>query len=589
MSSLQKLPDIQSSKLNKLSRIGGGAYGRVYAAQKSSQSTIAPFTTGIYLQSNPLIERSETYAVKRNFISPSLQESVGSIREMDILNLVKDHPYCLQLKDVSFEIPFADGILSPGNKNCVTDKVFFVMERGELDGEKYIHGGKYQVLGRTVMEPLVNERKLFALHIFLAIEFLHSREIYHRDLKPANIICMMTSDGRLESAKITDFGLTQYYSDQVMSLPGFVTLWYRAPEISLMKAYDIKVDVWSLGCILFELFSLGNRRFIQSNTEESMINTMIEKLPFPKDDYTLALNLYQRKITRNYDYLQSNLKSLKEQMACTESQIAQFNSMQLGGKINYGTYDELIDLLSHMLVVDSTERWSMSECLNHNFFDGFREIIDSMRTRFGINNKGDWILRPDYELSYINNNLRTIAMKWFSIIYTKRAISTIACWYSHQIFFHALEMFDRFNMMTNIREEVHEGTIVIWINVFLFISAKYFRVMVPEIGLEMFSIGIVPEEYHIFRQRALQFEENVVRDIFKLEIYRPTIYETANDFLTETSIIYLIHSLLKAEIPSGTSLRMIWSLYSDILLQLNRTSSPVDSPETPVISLITYK
>lgn len=611
------------SKFHKVGRIGGGTYGRVYEAKKTSitanmeappgmftlinskypaHSGHVPFISGtephflpnmseslasITMETDNL-SPSETYAVKRNFISPILRESVGSIRELDLLNLVKDHPFCIQLKNVSFETPFIEGILSPANKDYVTDKVFFVLEKGTLDGERYIHGNSStKSLFNKI--PLVNERKLFAVQILLAIEFLHSRGIYHRDLKPANIICMMTPERELISAKLTDFGLAQYYCDQMMSTAGFVTLWYRAPEISLMKNYDFKVDVWSLGCIFFELFSSGNMRFIQPSSDETLINAIIDRIPFSRDDYILAQQLFPRKITRTYDFSQSNLRSLREQLAYTDSQIAQFNSSQLGGNPNFGSFDEFIDLLSHMLVTDPNERWNITSCLNHPFFSGFREIIDNTRTQFGIDAEGQWILKPDDTLVYLNNKIRTMAMKWFSIIYTNRMFSPISNWYSHRIFFHAIEMFDRFNYLSSPSDNTSESNIVIWIDTFLFISAKYFRVLVQEIGIDMFAIGILPEEHHIFRPKALQFEEKVIRDIFKCEIYRTTIYEIANDYLTETSILCLVKSILKAEIPPNTSLRTVWSIYSDILNQVNRTPSPVASPATPVVSLIDIK
>lgn len=615
-----------ASKLHKIGRIGGGTYGRVYEAKKSSANTesmpgtlslvttnntffpiINPITFSINNQHgilgnampNQPTTPSETFAVKRNFISPILKESIGSIRELDLLNLVKDHPFCIHLKNVSFEIPFVEGILSPIGQNYITDKVFFVLEKGTIDGERYIHSDAYKpasrISNRTSLQPvanrtpLVNERKLFAVQIFLAIEFLHSRGIYHRDIKPANIICMMNQSGELKSAKLTDFGLAQYYSEQTMSTSGFVTLWYRAPEISLMKNYDFKVDIWSLGCILFELFSSGNSRFIQSNSDESLINSIIDRIPFSYNDYILAQQLYPRRISHSYDFSQSHLRTLREQLACTDSQIAQFNSSQLGGKPNSGTFDELIDLMSHMLVVDPNERWTVSSCLNHPFFKGFRELIDKTRAHFGINIDGEWVLKTDDALKYLNNAVRLTAMKWFSIIYSNRLSTPISNWYSHRIFFHAIEMFDRFNLLQQPPDGTPESNIVIWINTFLFISAKYFRVLVPEIGIDMFATGIIPEEYPIFRSRAIQFEEKVIRDIFKCEIYRNTIFEIASDFLTETSIFCLIKSILRAEIPPDTSLRTIWSVYSDILSQINRTPSPTNSPNTPTVSLITYQ
>lgn len=596
--SLVQLPTVKDSnksvRLRKISRLGGGTYGKVYQASVDSATnntfpTNILFTTdpntGVCTIANPgeLLSvplsdnKDEIVAVKQNFISRNLHQTIGSLRELDILNLVKNHPYCIQLKDVTFEIPFVDGMLSPsGERDWVTDKAFFVLEKGELDGDKYI---------RNQHSTLVNERKLFAVQILLGVEYLHSRGIYHRDLKPQNIICFLKSNGKLDMAKITDFGLAQYYSKQAMSIPGFVTLWYRAPEISLSREYDYKVDVWSLGCILFELFSSGNRRFMTPNTDESLINNIIERLYFPPSYYTLASSLFPSKITRSYEISQKTRHSIEYQLGYTQSQVAQFNSTQLGGNPNFGTFNQLVDLIEHMLVVTPDDRYSVSQCLNHCFFEGYRELIDQTRASFGINSDGEWVLQPEPVLKYLNNNLRDRGMQWFNIIYANRMKTPICNWYSHRIFFHALEMFDRYLVLTNPSLDTPDCDLVVWINTFMFMSAKYFRVMVSEYGLNYFATGIYADEFSTFNQRAQNFEEHVVRDIFKCTIYQSTIYEFAGDFLTETSIAVLIKSIIRKHIPSGTALKNLWSMYADSINQANRIPSPNISPQTPVVSL----
>lgn len=553
-----ELPPEQHAPFKKISRLGGGTYGRVYQATRETNT-------------------NEVVAIKRNFISPSLSNSVGSIRELDILNTVKGHPFCIQLKEVLYGSPFQDGSLSPADKDWVNDKVYFVLEKGQLDGDKYIHSNQ---------PGLVNQRKLFAVQIFLAIEFLHSRGIYHRDLKPANIICFLDQTG-LESAKITDFGLAQHYSHQTISSHGFVTLWYRAPEITLVQNYDHKVDVWSLGCILFELFSSGNRRFVQPDCEESLINLLVQRLDFPREFYTVAQQLFPKKITRTYETAQQTRKSIEEQLGFTPSQIAQFDSAKLGGRPNFGTFTQLADLLEKILVVDPENRWTASQCLNHPFFDGFRGLINRTRGQFGINHSGEWMTKPIPRLIYQSSSVRTTGMKWFQMVHLNRYSYPISNWYSDRIFFHALEMFDRYLCTLDLsKQEVHESNIVVWVNTFLFLSAKYFRVLVKDVGLSNFTIGIIPTEFYIFKSRTEDFEEHLVKEVFKGEIYRPTIYEVATEFLTEPAVTHLLKLTLNGEIPSGTSLRSFWSSQFEIVDQLNRNRSSPLNDETPVISII---
>jgi len=579
---INTLPSVQPQSkpmLKKLSRLGGGTYGRVYQAEMTPSKNTNP---GALVA---ISDKEETVAVKRNFIAPAFDKTIGSIREMDILNLIKGHPYCVHLKNVSFEVPFSDGALSPAESNWVSDKVYFVLEKGQCNGDNYIRG--YQGIPGTA-PPLVNERKLFITQILLALEFLHSRGVYHRDIKPANIICFNDSKDQFQSAKLTDFGLSQYYTPQMTSAPGFVTLWYRAPEISLSKEYDYKSDVWSMGCILFEMFSGANQRFIQPSNDEQLVNKLIAKLPFPEVYYTLSQQLYLRKITSNYYLLQRALVPLEQQLNCTESQIAQFNSMILGGRVNFGTFAELVDLLQHMLVVDPEQRWTTSQCLNHSFFNGIRDLINQTRLEFGINEEGIWVMAPPPTLNYRATPVRARGMEWFQRIYTHRVQAPVVVWYSHQIFIHALEMFDRFLLMDRIQVNPHESQIVIWVNTLCFMSAKYFRVLTTDLGLNSFSLGIIPEELQIFRQRAEEFEEHLVKDVFKYTVYVPTIFETAEEFLTENAIAHFLRLIIRGEIPPGIRLKTLYHSQSKIVAMKNQQQSYVPTPRTPVVSMSSF-
>ncbi len=85
------------------------------------------------------------------------------------------------------------------------------------------------------------------------LSFLHSRNIIHRDLKPQNIF--LTTLG--ERLMIGDFGVCkvlQSKSDLAQTMAG--TPYYLSPEIFQGRPYSTKSDIWSLGCILFELVAL---------------------------------------------------------------------------------------------------------------------------------------------------------------------------------------------------------------------------------------------------------------------------------------------------------------------------------------------
>ena len=84
------------------------------------------------------------------------------------------------------------------------------------------------------------------------VRFIHGRKIIHRDLKPANIF--LTLDKNL---KIGDFGIAKGL-DRTSGLASTFagTAVYIAPEIHGGEKYDMSADLWSLGCIIFEIATL---------------------------------------------------------------------------------------------------------------------------------------------------------------------------------------------------------------------------------------------------------------------------------------------------------------------------------------------
>lgn len=95
--------------------------------------------------------------------------------------------------------------------------------------------------------------KCIIYQISLALQYLHSFKIVHRDLKPANILLKSSrhlSDDNL-IIKVCDFGLSKNI-DAESSLKSKVgTPMFVAPEVLYSNRYDEKVDVWSLGIILY--------------------------------------------------------------------------------------------------------------------------------------------------------------------------------------------------------------------------------------------------------------------------------------------------------------------------------------------------
>lgn len=84
------------------------------------------------------------------------------------------------------------------------------------------------------------------------LDYCHRHGILHRDIKGSNLL--IDKNGIL---KIADFGLASFFSPhcRVRMTSHVVTLWYRPLELILGAThYGVGVDLWSVGCILGELY-----------------------------------------------------------------------------------------------------------------------------------------------------------------------------------------------------------------------------------------------------------------------------------------------------------------------------------------------
>ncbi|KAF7854186.1 hypothetical protein EAF04_010483 [Stromatinia cepivora] len=92
--------------------------------------------------------------------------------------------------------------------------------------------------------------RAYAQQMFLGLSLMKKCNILHADLKPDNILVNETRN----MLKICDLGSASDATDNEIT-PYLVSRFYRAPEIILAMKYDFAIDVWSIGCTLYELYT----------------------------------------------------------------------------------------------------------------------------------------------------------------------------------------------------------------------------------------------------------------------------------------------------------------------------------------------
>ncbi|KAK0423038.1 hypothetical protein QR680_007936 [Steinernema hermaphroditum] len=168
---------------------------------------------------------------------------------------------------------------------------------------------------------LIRESEIWTyfVQIMRGIDYMHGMRVMHRDIKPANVF--LTNNG---TVKLGDLGLSRIFSaktNAAMSIVG--TPYYMSPERIDECAYDFKSDIWSLGCMMYELAALQSPFYADKKNYVSLCSKIkfCEYPPLPADVYSQQMRFV---ISACMDMIASERPDSSELLLASEKMYAWF-------------------------------------------------------------------------------------------------------------------------------------------------------------------------------------------------------------------------------------------------------------------------
>ena len=237
-------------------KLGKGGFSKVYKVKRKIDNQI--------------------YALKKvQILNLSEKQKLSSLNEIRVLASIKNK-YIINYKEA-----FID------EKDCSLCLVTEFADDGDLE-QKIIYYKQNDIYFEEK-----DILKIF-IQIVKGLKSLHDMGIMHRDIKSSNIF--LFSNGM---AKLGDLNICKILSDDNLGRTQTGTPAYAAPEVWMERPYGLKSDIWSLGCVLYEMITL--------------------KCPFREDN---MVKLYNKVLVGEYKDIPNNfsdeLKWILKQMINTE-------------------------------------------------------------------------------------------------------------------------------------------------------------------------------------------------------------------------------------------------------------------------------
>lgn len=243
----------------------------------------------------------------------------------------------------------------------------------------------FEMLGSSVFDFLkdnnyepypIDQVRQIAYELVIAVKFMHDNRLTHTDLKPENILFFDSSHDvvfdpkkkqdfrfvRNPEIRLIDFGSATFDHEHHSTIVS--TRHYRAPEVILELGWAQPCDVWSIGCIVFEL-ALGHTLFQTHDNREhlAMMERILGRLPNRMAMKT-RVKYFDNRGRLKWDEKSSSGRYVKENC----KPLHRYNDRPPASCTDPESWEEMFDLISKMLIYEPSKRLTLVEALRHSFF-----------------------------------------------------------------------------------------------------------------------------------------------------------------------------------------------------------------------------
>ena len=237
--------------------LGKGSYGVVYKAVRRDHNV-------------------ESYAAIKVISIPTDPSEVESLHSEGLdMNATRTYLQGI-VKDFVSEIQLMESL--KGVQNIFSVEDYKVVEKAdEVGWDIYIRMELLTPFDKYKCDKSITEEDIIKLgcDICTALEICGKRNIIHRDIKPANIFVNDFGD-----FKLGDFGIARKLENMSGGLSQKGTPDYMAPEVANNSDYDSRVDIYSLGIVLYRLLNCNRPPFL--DTEKQLLSPSERKIAWDR-------------------------------------------------------------------------------------------------------------------------------------------------------------------------------------------------------------------------------------------------------------------------------------------------------------------